>query len=237
LDEIEERRKTMSVLLVLLMFAMFVTIDYFRARQRGEQPVIAPEMGAGAILVPAIENLSHVGGFRIPKSLRYHPGHGWVMNERRNLARVGVDDLAAKVLGPVERIQLPAPGRWVRQGQRAFSFFRDGQKVEMSSPVEGEVLQVNQELLKNPGRLQDDPYGEGWLMTVHVPDEEDVHRNLMPKNLVTSWIQEAADRLYARQPQLAGPAMAEGGEPVRDLTAALPPGSWKELAEEILQNV
>jgi glycine cleavage system H protein len=226
----------MSVLLVLLMFAVFVTVDYFRARQRGEQPVIAPELGAGAIPVMAMENLSYVSGFRIPKNLRYHPGHGWVMNERRNVARVGVDELAAKVLGPVERIQLPEPGRWVRQGQRALSFFRDGQKVEVSSPVEGEVLEVNQELLKNPARLQNDPYGEGWLMTVHVPDEGAVQRNLMPKNLVTAWIQEAVDRLYARQPQLAGPAMAEGGEPIRDLTAALPASSWKELAEEVLQN-
>jgi glycine cleavage system H protein len=226
----------MTALLVILMFTVFVTIDYFRTRRRGEQPVVAPEMRTGMIPAFAAESLSHVGGFRIPKNLRYHAGHGWVMNERRNIVRVGVDELAAKVLGTVEKIQLPAAGRWVRQGQRALTFFRDGEKVEMSSPVEGEVLEVNQEVLKNPARLQSDPYGEGWLMTVHVPDEEGVQRNLMPKNLVTAWIQEAADRLYARQPQLAGPAMAEGGEPVHDLTAALPASSWKELAEEILQN-
>jgi len=73
-------------------------------------------------------------------------------------------------------------------------------------------------------------------MTVHVPDEESVKRNFMPKKMVPAWIQEAVDRLYARQPQLAGAAMAEGGEPMRDLTSALPAANWKELAEEILRN-
>jgi hypothetical protein len=71
---------------------------------------------------------------------------------------------------------------------------------------------------------------------VHVPDEENVQRNFMPKKMVPAWIQEAVDRLYARQPQLAGAVMAEGGEPVRDLTAALPAATWKEIADEILQN-
>ena len=226
----------MSVLLVLLMFAIFVTIDYVRTRQRGEEPVVAPAMGKEAIPAMAAEEPQRVGGFRIPKNLRYHPGHGWVMSERRNLARVGVDDIAATVLGPVDKIQLPTPGRWIRQGQRVMSFFRDGQKVEMNSPVEGEVLEVNQELLANPKKLHNDPYGEGWLMTVHVPDEESVQRNFMPKKIVRAWIQEAVDRLYMRQPQLAGAVMAEGGEPVRDLTAALPAATWKELAEEILQT-
>jgi glycine cleavage system H protein len=226
----------MTVLLVLLMFAVFVTIDYFRTRQRGEVPVVAPAMSKEAAQRWAMLEPEYVGGFRVPKNLRYHPGHGWVMNERRNLARVGVDDVAATVLGHVDRIQLPTPGRWIRQGQRVLSFFRDGQKVEMSSPVEGEVLEVNPDVLANPERLHTDPYGSGWLMTVHVPDEESVQHNLMPKKLVPAWMHEVIDRLYARQPQLAGPVMAEGGETVRDLTAVLPAASWKELADEILQS-
>ena len=226
----------MSVLLVLLMFAVFVTIDYLRTRQRGEEPVVAPELGRAANAATAAMEPAHVGGFRVPKNLRYHPGHGWVMNERRNLARVGVDEVAAVVLGRVDRIQLPTPGRWIRQGQRIMSFFRYGQKVEVSSPVEGEVLEVNHEVLNHPERLRDDPYGEGWLMTVHVPDEESVQRNLMPKKLVPAWIHEAIEKLYAKQPQLAGLVMAEGGEPVRDLSASLPVASWKELAEEVLQG-
>jgi glycine cleavage system H protein len=226
----------MSVLLVLLMFAVFVAIDYLRTRQRGEEPLVAPAKRMEAVPVLAAAAPAYVGGFRVPKNLRYHPGHGWVMRERKNVARVGVDDLAAKILGTVDKIQLPEPGRWVRQGQRVMSFFRDGQKVEVSSPVEGEVLQVNQELMTKPEQLSKDPYGEGWLMTVHVPDEENTQHNLIPKKLVPAWMHEAIDRLYAQQPQLAGPVMAEGGEPVADLGLALPTASWKALAEAVLQD-
>jgi len=222
----------MSVILILLFFGTFLTIDYFRTRRRGEQPVVAMENR----LISAMESPAHIAGILVPKNLRYHAGHGWMLRERRNLARVGVDGVAASVLGPVERIELPAPGHWVRQGQRVLSFFRNGQKVEMSSPVEGEVVELNEAILKNPSQMHNDPYGEGWLLTVHVPDEDNVQRNLIPKNVVTAWIQEAVERLYARQPQLAGVVMAEGGEPVRDITTALPTASWKELADEILQN-
>lgn len=226
----------MSVLLVLLMFTVFLAIDYLRTRQRGEEPVVAPVIAGEVVPALAVEEPVHVGGFRVPRNLRYHPGHGWVMRERKNFARVGLDELAAKVLGAVDKIQLPEPGRWIRQGQRVISFFRNGQKVEVSSPVEGEVLEINRELLAKPQEIGKDPYGEGWLMTVHVPDEENTQRNLIPKKLVPAWIHEAIDRLYAQQPQLAGPVMAEGGEPVADLTAALPAASWKALVEAVLQN-
>jgi len=53
----------------------------------------------------------------------------------------------------VERIELPKPGTWVRQGQKAISLFRNGEKIEMVSPVEGEIVEVNQDLLTDPELL------------------------------------------------------------------------------------
>ena len=64
-------------------------------------------------------------------------------------------------------------------------------------------MQVNAELLDNP-LLRQDPYGKGWLLSIHVPDEENTTRNLVPKMLVGDWMREAVERLYARQPALAG---------------------------------
>ena len=59
------------------------------------------------------------------------------MRERKRLARVGVDEFAAALMGRIERIELPKPGTWLRQGQKAFSFYRDGEKTEVLSPTEG----------------------------------------------------------------------------------------------------
>ena len=98
--------------------------------------------------------------------------------------RVGADEFAAALLGKIEKIELPKPGTWVRQGQKVLSFYRDGVKTEMVSPTEGEVMEVNAEVLDNPAVLRQDPYGKGWLLSVHVPDEENTGRNLVPKGLV-----------------------------------------------------
>ena len=144
---------------------------------------------------------------------------------------------AAALAGQVEKIELPKPGQWIRQGQRILSFYRAGEKTEMVSPTEGEVMEINTELLANPALLRSDPYEKGWLATVHVPDEENTSRNLVPKGLVREWMREAVERLYAHQPALAGAAMADGGRPADDLLAGLPEKSWKEVTGEFFLTV
>jgi len=218
----------MTVILVLMIFAVFISIDYLRNRNKAPQiameaaPVVVAPMPLGAL----------VEGFHVPERLRFHTGHGWALRERSRLARVGVDEFGAALLGGVDRIELPKPGHWLRQGQKAWTFYRNGEKTEMVSPLEGEVVEVNPEVLKNPSLLRNDPYGRGWLMAVHVPDEESVMRNLLPVHLVKEWIRDCAEKLFAKQPQLAGPVMADGGRPIESLTAALPGSSWKEITQE-----
>jgi glycine cleavage system H protein len=218
----------MTVILVLMIFAVFISIDYLRNRNKvpqialEERPVAVAPMQLGAV----------VEGFHVSERLRFHTGHGWALRERSRLARVGVDEFGAALLGGVDRIELPKPGHWVRQGQKALSFYRNGEKAEMVSPVEGEVVEVNPDVLKDPSLLRKDPYGRGWLMAVHVPDEESVLRNLLPVHLVKEWVRESAERLFAKQPQLAGRVMADGGRPIETLAAGLPSSSWKDLTEE-----
>jgi glycine cleavage system H lipoate-binding protein len=145
---------------------------------------------------------------------------------------VGADEFAAAMLGKLEKIELPKPGQWIRQGQKVLSFFRDGQQTVMVSPTEGEVMEVNTEVLNNPAALRSDPYGKGWLVAVHVPDEENTTRNLIPKGLVRDWMREAVERLYSRQPALAAAVAADGGRPAEDLQASLPDTNWAEVTGE-----
>ena len=142
------------------------------------------------------------------------------MRERKNQVRVGADEFAAALLGKIENIELPKPGQWIRQVQRVMSFVRGGQKIEMVSPTEGEVVGVNAEVVRNPATLRQDPYGKGWLVAVHVQDEENTSRNLVPKGLVREWMRDAVERLYSRQPALAGAVAADGGRPADQLPAA-----------------
>ena len=218
----------MTVILVLLMFTTFILIDYLRTRHTA--PHLADESVA-LLSRPALSG-EFVEGFLVPAKVRYHAGHGWAQRDRSCLMRVGVDEFGAALLGKVDRIELPKPGRWVRQGQKVWSFSRNGEKTEMVSPVEGEIVEVNPEVVKDPGLLRKDPFGQGWLMTVQVPDEETVQHNFMPVHIVKAWIQDCAERLFAKQPQLAGPVMADGGRPIEDFVTALPVANWRELTQE-----
>lgn len=223
----------MTVILVLATFLVFIVLDYMmnRGKVMRTVPALAPNT------TPTQMGGDFVDGFRVPQSVSYHPGHGWLVEERKNVVRVGADEFAAALMGRIEKIELPKPGQWIRQGQKALAFFRDGQKTEMVSPTEGEVMEVNTALLSNPAALRNDPYGKGWLMTIHVPDQENTTRNLVPKGLVSAWIRDSAERLYALQPALAGAVAADGGRPADDLLADLPDANWAKLTADFFLTV
>ena len=217
----------MTVILVLVTFFGFVLLDWFL--HRGKAPAVAPNEPV------RVSRIDRIAGFLAPDDLRYHAGHAWLQRERSNIARTGADEFAAALAGDISQIELPRPGQWVRQGQKAFTLHRNGETTAMVSPIEGEVIEVNQEVLKNPALLREDPYGRGWLMTVNVPDEETTTRNLIPKNLVRSWMRDAVERLYAMQPEAAYATAADGGEPARDLLAGMPPESnieWQKVTRQ-----
>ena len=220
--------QNMTVLLVLATFLAFIVLDYFINRQKVVATVVHRESRPKALAMPG----EYVGGFLVPANRSYHPGHSWLIRERKNVVRVGVDEFAAALLGTVDKVSVPGPGQWVRQGQIALSFFREGQETRMVSPTEGEVLEINPEVLHNPGLVRQDPYGQGWLMTLNVPDEASTSRNLVPKQLIPEWMRDAVERLYARQPALAGAAAADGGRPVDDIGARLAGVDWKALTGE-----
>jgi glycine cleavage system H protein len=180
---------------------------------------------------PAASRL-YVEGFAVAEGVRYHPGHTWLARERQHLARVGVDEFAAKLAGKIQKIELPKAGQWIRQGQTAWTLYRNGESTSMVSPIEGEVVEVNPDVVNDPSLLGNDPYGKGWLMTVHVPDEEGTWRNLLPVNMVRSWMKDAVTRLYARQPAFAGAVAADGGRPVDDLLAGIPGAEWRRITAE-----
>jgi glycine cleavage system H protein len=227
----------MTVILVLLTFVAFLLIDHFYSKYKGVQPVLATAAAREAArptaeaVAPRLQP-SLVNGFKVPDNVRYHPGHTWALSESPNLVRVGMDDFAGKLAGKIETISLPQRGQWVRQGQKILSIHRDGQKVDMLSPIEGSVSDINDAVAANPELARQDPYGDGWLVTVQAPDAKTNFRNLLGGLLAKSWIEEGAMRLQRRIPAMAGALMQDGGEAVNDLTAQLPDAEWAQITKE-----
>ena len=205
----------MTVLLVVITFAVFILADLVLNRKKVSLPEAVPATQRTKAVRDAVE------GIPMPAGLRYHPGHTWLERERKNVMRVGVDAFAAIITSGIDAIELPQPGHWVRQGQRIITLRRGSEAYELVSPVEGEVTAINAETIAHPERLKDDPYGAGWLLRVFAPDEDGPNRNLLPVSLLRPWMRQALDQLFALQPQLAGATAADGGLPVENVHSAL----------------
>ena len=219
----------MTVLLVLLTFVTFLLIDHFHSRgQVVAQPAVQPlKREAPPRLAPSL-----VGGFQVPDKLRFHPGHTWALSESPSLVRIGIDEFASKLTGKLERIGLPQRGQWIRQGQKVWTLHRDGTTVDMVSPIEGSVADINEAVVNNPELALKDPYGEGWLVTVQSPDAKTNFRNLLGGALARWWTEESASRLQRRMPMALGALAQDGGVAMDNLAAQIPDKEWATLAKE-----
>lgn len=219
----------MTAILVLVTFAVFLLVDYLWGKQPAVQRAEAVEGKAAP--VPSLQPVV-VGGFEVPKNLRYHPGHTWALGESPNLVRVGLDDFGAHLVGKRIEVLMPKRGQWVRQGQKFATILREGCQAELVSPIEGEVTNINEAVLKDPELLGRDPYGEGWLATVHAPDAKINFRNLLSGALARRWMEEATARLRTRMLATAGAMAQDGGLAIEDLTEHLSGEAWQELTSE-----
>lgn len=105
----------------------------------------------------------------VPEELRYTQDHEWARLEDGRV-RVGITDYAQDALGDVVFVQLPDPGTRVEAG-KAFGEVESTKSVsDLFAPVSGTVAASNGELTDAPERLNEDPYGEGWICLIEADD-------------------------------------------------------------------
>ncbi len=106
---------------------------------------------------------------QIPDDLRYSSDHEWVRLEDGR-ARVGITDYAQDALGDVVFVDLPEVGASVAAGESISEVESTKSVSDIYAPVAGTIAEVNTDLADAPERLNEDPYGEGWIFVVAVDD-------------------------------------------------------------------
>ena len=104
-----------------------------------------------------------------PVDLAYHPAHGWARVEG-GLATLGITWFAQDQLGEVVFFDPPEAGAAVVAGEPYAEVESLKAVSEVIAPLDGEVTEVNEALVAAPETINDDPYGEGWLVKVRLPD-------------------------------------------------------------------
>lgn len=106
---------------------------------------------------------------QIPDDLRYSPDHEWVRLEDGK-ARVGITDFAQDALGDVVFVDLPEVGATVAAGESISEVESTKSVSDIYAPLAGTIAEVNGDLADSPERLNEDPYGDGWIFVLAVDD-------------------------------------------------------------------
>jgi glycine cleavage system H protein len=105
----------------------------------------------------------------VPEDLRYSSDHEWARVED-DLVRIGITDYAQDALGDVVFVQVPAVGTVVTAGER-FSEVESTKSVsDIYAPISGTIVEANADLADEPQRINDDPYGDGWICVIRPAD-------------------------------------------------------------------
>jgi glycine cleavage system H protein len=105
----------------------------------------------------------------IPQDRRYTKDHEWARLEGGSV-RVGITDYAQDALGDVVFVQVPTTGTVLAAGSSMSEVESTKSVSDIYAPVDGTITDVNDELVENPQRLNEDPYGDGWICVLALAD-------------------------------------------------------------------
>jgi len=133
--------------------------------------------------------LVKVDDYEVPEGLYYSKDYEWVRVEDGK-ARIGITDYAQKQLREVVYVELPGEGEEITQGEPYGTAESVKAVSDLVAPISGTIEKVNEEVTENPELLNEDPYGEGWLLIVSPTNLEEDLKNLMNFEAAVEWHKE-----------------------------------------------
>lgn len=127
----------------------------------------------------------------IPDDRKYSKEHEWVKLEEGSDALVGITHFAQDQLGDVVYLDLPGTGARVEQFAKLGEIESVKAVSDLFSPVSGEIVDVNQEVIDHPELVNEDPSGKGWLLRVRLQDRAELDV-LLTAEQYTAFLQESS---------------------------------------------
>lgn len=178
----------------------------------------------------------NVSGFNIPQGYYFHRGHTWVKIEEDNSVRIGIDDFALRLLGPLSSIDAPLMGKKITHDEASILVKREEHSVTMLSPVSGVIMAINPELRENGSMANNSPYSDGWVIKVQPDDLREDLKYLMINQETDKFIKEEVGILHDIVEEVSGPLAADGGYFTNDIFGNMPELGWDRLTELFLKS-
>ncbi len=228
----------MVAILVLLTIIICLTIDSFAERAKLRHAAMAGVPVPDSIPAPqAISVRTPTDLTRVPAGVFVGPGHAWMEMEPEGGVRLGVDRLPITLLGGIEEIDAVPAGTEVRHGDPIARLRHGERTIEVKSPVDGLVTEVNSGL--EPGRLAEEPFGSGWIVKLQPREIGAALRRLFVAEEARDFLRHELANLrdylaglsLAGHPSVAMATLPDGGVPAEGLAARMTDGEWRELVE------
>jgi len=134
-----------------------------------------------------------IKGYNMPEDLVYEKNHYWIKKEG-DLLVMGMDDFAQKLAGEIVYVQLPDDGKKIKVGKK-FAKVESGKWLgKVYAPVNGVIESVNEDLEENPGLINEDGYGKGWMYKIKADDTSELDNLIQGTEAIESWINEEIEK-------------------------------------------
>lgn len=170
-----------------------------------------------------------IEGIQVPQGYYLHQGHTWAKLEEGGSVRVGMDDFARRLLGPVDRIHTPLMGQRVSQGAAAITVRRGALEADLVSPLSGVVTEINPELRHKGATVHSAPYTDGWVLRLHCDSLRDELGSLIIGADTAAFYDQEVKWLYRQIEAGVGPMATDGGFLGEDISGNLPQMDWQRV--------
>ena len=134
-----------------------------------------------------------IQGYNLPDDLYYEQNHFWV-KEEGDLLVMGLDDFGQQMAGEIVYIQLPPEGKRLKVGKH-FAKMESGKWMgKVFAPVNGELAEINEDLEINPGLINEDCYGEGWMYKIKPDDKNEMDNLIHGAGAIEKWLLEDIEK-------------------------------------------
>jgi glycine cleavage system H lipoate-binding protein len=178
--------------------------------------------------------VQEIQGLKFPQGYYLHQGHTWVRMESDGEVRIGLDAFASQLLGNLDTVVLPLMGKTLVRGEGALGVGRETWRTDLPAPVSGVVTAANARVLERPDLVEEDPYGEGWLLMAYVDDLRRDIRQLLMGAEAKAHLEHDIEALHATIEAQLGPLTADGGRLVHGILGHLPRECWDAVADQFL---
>ena len=225
----------MTVLLVILTFALLLLADYLISRGRVAESI--PATGANQ----AARGMS-ASNLRLPKGIFFHPGHTWAIVRTEGRLRVGIDDFVRNLAGHIDHIKPPGPGTQIKQGQPLLKLELEGQTLTLDSPASGSIAGVNEDMCGNLTEIDHSDLSTEWLVEILPSQLSEELPGLIIAERARDWLQRELERFteflnaQSLRPELAGITLQDGGEPIAGVVRMLDEQALEQFEREFLHT-